>query len=371
MKVLLLTWDFPPARGGIQTWMLELARRLPNARVHVLAPAQKGARAFDRAAGVRVSRLTSARLGQKLWLVALCLRTLWYCLVDRPDLVVCGHVVTAPAALIVRWLVGVPYVVFTHAYEIRRRRTRNLFSYLLRRARLVIANSEFTRSIVLRLGVASARVRVVHPGVEVKHFFPSRNGDEKHGCPTLLSVSRLAELYKGHDTAIRAMPVVRAKIPDAHYLIAGDGPLRGYLERVAASLGMEAAVQFLGDVSNDQLLDLYRSSDLLVLLGRDSVAEGGAEGFGIVILEAGACGKPVVAGRSGGLVDAVEDGVTGILVDPEDPAAVAEALIAVLSDQALAQRMGQAGRKRVLAQFTWDKVIGDARKVFAEAAKEP
>ena len=443
MKVLLLTWDFPPARGGIQTWMLELARRLPDARVHVLAPAQRGDREFDRSSGVQVSRLASARLGLWAWLAALCLRTFWYCLVDRPDLVVCGHVVTAPAGLLARRLLGIRYAVFTYGYEVRRRRWKRLLGLMLRGASAVAACSRFTREAVVALGVQPERIHVVYPGVDAARFAPATNGDfstsplsppsprtwrggqgvrqpeassqeqeEKRteawrwgqgvrpsGAPSeemeertdtsrgpsppiplstyverggervrmLLSVARLAELYKGHDTLIRVLPLVRARCPGTRLRVAGDGPLREYLHRIAKSVGVDDAVEFLGEVADDSLPELYRTSDAFVLMSRESPSKGGAEGFGIVCLEAAACEKPVVAGRSGGLVDAVEDGVTGILVDPEDPAAVAEALIAVLSDSALAERMGQAGRERVLARFTWEKVIGDARRVFEEA----
>jgi phosphatidylinositol alpha-1,6-mannosyltransferase len=371
MKVLLLTWDFPPARGGIQTWMLELARRLPDARVHVLAPAQRGDREFDRTSGVQVSRLASARLGLWAWLAALCVRTLWYCLVDRPDVVVCGHVVTAPAGLLARRLLGIRYAVFTYGYEVRRRRWKRLLGLMIRGASAVAACSRFTREAVLALGVQPERIHVVYPGVDAVRFAPSTNG----GSPTspgervrmLLSVARLAELYKGHDTLIRVLPLVRARCPGTRLRVAGDGPLREYLHRIAKSVGVDDAVEFLGEVADDSLPELYRTSDAFVLMSRESPSKGGAEGFGIVCLEAAACEKPVVAGRSGGLVDAVEDGVTGILVDPEDPAAVAEALIAVLSDSALAERMGQAGRERVLTRFTWEKVIGDARRVFEEA----
>ena len=372
MKILLLTWDFPPARGGIQTWMLELARRLPDARVHVLAPAQRGDREFDRSSGVQVSRLASARLGLWAWLAALCLRTLWYCLVDRPDLVVCGHVVTAPAGLLTRRLLGIRYAVFTYGYEVRRRRWKRLLGALLRGGSAVAACSRFTRDAVLALGVSPDRVRILYPGVEARRFLPDtghRTPDTQdgNGARTLLSVARLAELYKGHDTLIRVLPLVRARCPGTRLRVAGDGPLREYLHRIAKSVGVDDAVEFLGEVADDSLPELYRTSDAFVLMSRESPSKGGAEGFGIVCLEAAACEKPVVAGRSGGLVDAVEDGVTGILVDPEDPAAVAEALIALLSDSALAERMGQAGRERVLARFTWEKVIGDARRVFEEA----
>jgi len=367
MKVLLLTWDFPPVRGGIQIWMGELARRLQGDEVHVLVPNQPGAAEFDRKSGISTSRLAGARLGLMPWLLELCARTLWRCLVHRPEVIVCGHVVTAPAALLARRLLGVPYVVFTHAYELRRKHRRRFLSIMLRNASIVIANSGFTRSTVEALGVPSERIRIVYPGVDAFRFTPRANGGVASDGPVLFSVARLAELYKGHDTVIRVLPLVRARVPGARLRIAGDGPLREYLSRIAHSVAVGDAVEFLGEVADDALPDLYRASDAFVLMSRESPSKGGAEGFGIVILEAGACGKPVVAGRSGGLVDAVEDGVTGILGDPEDPAAVAEALIAVLSDQALAQRMGQAGRQRVLARFTWDIVIGDARKVFEEA----
>jgi glycosyltransferase involved in cell wall biosynthesis len=135
MKVLLLTWDFPPTRGGIQIWMHELARRLPDAQVRVLAPAAPGDREFDRGSGLDVRRLGAARLGRIPWLVQLALRTLATCFSWRPDLIVCGHVVTAPAALLAQRLTRVPYAVFAYGYEIRRKRRRRSIAGLLQRAR--------------------------------------------------------------------------------------------------------------------------------------------------------------------------------------------------------------------------------------------
>ena len=371
MKLLLLTWDFPPVRGGIQTWMLELARRLPDARVRVLAPAVPGDREFDATSGCRVTRLAGARMGRIPWLIQLCVTTLWVCLIRRPGVIVCGHVTTAPAALLAR-LLGVPYVVFTYGYEIRRKRRKRLLRFLLRNARLVVACSDFTRNAVQALGVSAERTRILYPGVDAQRFTPNTRHltpgtREGNGAGKLLSVARLAELYKGHDTTIRALPLVKAKCPDVRYLIAGDGPLRDYLGRVAESVGVAREVRFLGEVTDDELPDLYRSCDAFVLLSRESPSKGGAEGFGIVCLEAGACGKPVVAGRSGGLVDAVEHDKSGLLVDPQDIGAVAEALVSVLTDAAVADRLGREGRRRVLERFTWDRVIADARAVFAEA----
>jgi len=229
----------------------------------------------------------------------------------------------------------------------------------------VVACSRFTRSAVLDLAVPPERVRILYPGVDAQRFAPVDGIDAAQG-KTILTVARLADLWKGHDTAIRALPLVKAKCPDVRYVIAGDGPLRNYLERVARSVGVEQDVAFLGEVPDEALADLYRSSDVFVLLSRESALDGSAEGFGIVCLEAGACAKPVVAGRSGGIVDAVQDGVTGILVDPEDVGAVADAIASLLRAPSLAKRLGDAGRAMVLARFTWDHVIAEARSLFSE-----
>lgn len=371
MKILLLTWDYPPARGGIQMWMCELARRLPDADVTVLAPVMPGDRAFDVESGCRVHRIPGARAGRWAWQSRLGMAALRRSVAWRPDLIVCGHVITAPAALLVHRLLGIPYVVFAYGYEIRRKRRRRLAGMFLRRAAVVIACSAFTESAVLALGVPPERVRLLYPGVDAQRFTPMPDGNGHGAGPaagTILSVSRLNELYKGHDTVIRALPLVRAKCPHARFLIAGDGPLRRYLGLIAQSVGMGEHVKFLGEVSDDALPDLYRSADVLVQVSRESSSEGGAEGFGIVCLEAAACGKPVVAGRSGGLVEAVQDGVTGILVDPLDLGAAAEAILSVIEDPALARRLGRAGRERVLARFTWSHMALEARRIFADAA---
>jgi phosphatidyl-myo-inositol dimannoside synthase len=370
VKVLLLTWDYPPAHGGIQIWMFELARRLPDARVTVFARGATGDAEFDAAGPVRVRRLRSATRGPVPWVFRLCAAALRACLAARPDLIVCGHVLAAPAALVARRIFGVPYVVFTYGYEIRRRRRQRIVRRLLRGADMVIACSQFTRSAVLSHGVASDSIRVLYPGVDPERFHPGPCGEAAHpngSAPTMLSVARLTELYKGHDTAIRALPLIKAKCPDARYVIAGDGPLRNYLHRLARSVGVERDVVFLGEVADEALADLYRASDLLVLLSRESASEGGAEGFGIVSLEAAACVKPVVAGRSGGLVDSVSDGETGILVDALDTGAAADAIVSVLRDPGLARRLGEAGRRRVLERFTWDAMAAEARRLFAEA----
>jgi phosphatidylinositol alpha-1,6-mannosyltransferase len=351
--------------------MYELARRLPDADVLVLAPAVPGAAAFDATSGVRVVRLRGARISQFVWLLQLAAATLFRSLVFRPDVIVCGHVVTGPAALLAKSLFNVPYVVFTHAFEIRRRRLRRPVTQVLRRASLVVANSRFTRDSVLQHGVPQERVRVVHPGATVVEEAVADAAGARHedrDGPTILAASRLVDLYKGHDTMIRALPLIRSKCPGAKYVVVGGGPLREYLERLADSLGVREAVTFEGEVSDERLAALYRSCDVFVQLSREARSGGGAEGFGIVCLEASAAGRPVVAGRSGGLPDALSEGVTGLLVNPIDIGEVAEAIVMLLRDRALSDSLGREGRARVLREFTWDHMARAARTLFAEAA---
>ena len=350
--------------------MLELARGIPDASVRVLAPAVRGDRAFDASSGCRTTRLRGARLGVITWLAELCVWTLWECLVRRPDLIVCGHYVSAPAAFITHRLLRIPYVVFAYGHEVRRKRVRRVQRVLLQNCRMVVACSRFTRSAVLDIGVSPNRARVLYPGVDARTFAPRPEGTRSTRQRTLLTVSRLTDLYKGHDTLIRALPYITAKHPDVRYVIAGDGPLRGYLEHLSKAVGVSRNVEFPGEVSDEVLLDLYRTCDVFVLLSRESPTDGGAEGFGIVFLEAAACCKPAIAGNSGGISDAVEHGRTGILVDPENVLAVASAIMSLLDDPEKASQLGQAGRQMVLERFTWEHVMQDARSLFQEAAEK-
>jgi phosphatidylinositol alpha-1,6-mannosyltransferase len=239
---------------------------------------------------------------------------------------------------------------------------------VLRRASMVVASSRFTQTSVLSLGVSPDRVRILHPGANVAPEDATSAPPSPDRPFTLLSVSRLVDLYKGHDTVIRALPLIHSKCPATRYVIVGGGPLRDYLQRLAGTLGVEQHVVFLGDVSDDTREALYQNCDVFVQLSREARSGGGAEGFGIVCLEASAAGKPVVAGRAGGLPDAVKDGVSGLLVDPSNLGHVAEAIASLLLDSSRRMRMGQAGRARVLRAFTWERMAQTARALFAEAA---
>src|SRR5205823_4020773 len=207
----------------------------------------------------------------------------------------------------------------------------------LERANLVAAISRFTADQV-STWAPRANVEVVHLGLP-PDFIPvsdARRRDDR----LALAVSRLepSDSYKGIDTLLHSWPRVLARVPDARLTVVGDGPDRDRLERIATCLGIDARVQFAGEVDDERLRLLYTTAGVFALPGRvrlQPAPEG--EGFGLVFLEAAAAGLPVVAGRAGGAVDAVVDLRTGFLVDPEDSEAVAARLVELLEDPDLAR----------------------------------
>ncbi|MGH7672262.1 MAG: glycosyltransferase, partial [Gemmatimonadales bacterium] len=176
-------------------------------------------------------------------------------------------------------------------------------------------------------------------------------------------VARL-EWHKGIDTVIKALPAVRAAHPAARYAIAGVGERRPHFERLVAELGLGDAVRFLGAVPDAELPALYNAADLYV--GASRRYELLVEGFGISLVEASACGLAVVGGRSGGVPDAVREGETGLLVDPDDPLAVAAGINRLLDDPELRRRLGAAGRRAVETYYNWDRVAADLIRIDAE-----
>jgi phosphatidylinositol alpha-1,6-mannosyltransferase len=182
----------------------------------------------------------------------------------------------------------------------------------------------------------------------------ARYGVSGGPSPWLLTVARL-EWHKGIDTVIKALPAVRAAHPGARYAVAGVGDRGPQLEQLARDLGLGDAVRFLGAVPDADLPALYNAADLYV--GASRRHDLLAEGFGISLVEASACGLAVVGGRSGGVPDAVREGETGILVDPDDPAAVAAGINRLLADAELRRRLGAGGRRAVETFYNWDRVV--------------
>jgi phosphatidyl-myo-inositol dimannoside synthase len=219
--------------------------------------------------------------------------------------------------------------------------------------------STYARGLVASIGARTDHALVVSNGCDAERFAPGPVADKParvlglFGRPVLLSVGRLVP-RKGVDTVLHALRRLGARHPELRYVVCGDGPERPQLERLAEQLRVAHMVRFLGQVPAEALPDVYRLCDIFVHAARQEEAD--VEGFGLVLLEASASGKPVVATRSGGVTDAVQHEQTGLLCEPQDAAALAGSIARLLEDGALAQRLGEQGRAHVLAKASWDGV---------------
>ena len=364
MTHLLVTNDFPPKVGGIQTYLWELWRRLPEGEAAVLTTPHEGAAAWDRAQPFAVSRVR-ARVLLPTPSVARAVRR---AAADaRAGLVVLDPAL--PLGLIGPSL-GLPYAVVLHGAEVtvpaRLPGARDLLARVLRGATGVVAAGGYPAGeAAAAAGDGLPDVAVVPPGVDPARFHPLAS-DERAAArarlglpaagPLIVCASRLVP-RKGFDVVIEAATRLLPHRPGLTIAVAGAGRDTRRLRVLAARHAVR--VRFLGRVADADLAALYAAGDVFAMVCRDRWGGLEQEGFGIVFLEAAACGVPQVAGASGGAAEAVEDGVTGLVVArPRDPAAVAAALARLLDDDALRARMGEAGRRRAVEEFTWDVLAG-------------
>jgi phosphatidylinositol alpha-1,6-mannosyltransferase len=241
----------------------------------------------------------------------------------------------------------------------------------LQQADRVFANSRFTSDLVQRVGVDPKKIDIVHPGCDIDRFRPNEPRVDlrrkllgpRYLDQIIITVGALVP-RKGHDMVIRALRRLRQTIPNVTYVIVGDGPRRTQLEQLAEVVGVADRVVFTGKISDKDLLDTYALSDVFVMPSREELEKCDVEGFGLVFLEANACGKPVIGGRSGGSADAIIDGVTGLLVDPHDPEDIANAMQRVLSDRNLAIRLGRQGQLRVTSDFSWQQIASRVQQIL-------
>lgn len=361
-RLLLLTPDWPPALGGIQLLLHRLATHLEGWDTEVVTIGA-GADATDaeaKDAGVTVRRVQAPAGGHRASVAMLNARALRRALRRRPDVVLSGHVATAPAALAVRRLLGVPYVQYVYADEVPHR--PQLSRRALGAAASVLAVSRHSADLAVAHGAVEERLEVVHPGVDA----PPPRRVPRSPQPLVLTVSRVRDLYKGHDVALRALPLVAARVPGLRWVFTGDGPLRAHYESLAHGAGLEDQVLFTGAVSSRERDEWLDRAHVFAMPSRRS-GHGGGEGFGIVYMEASAHALPVVAGDDGGARDAVEDGGTGLLVDACDHVAVAEAVTALLRDPERAEEMGRRGAARAAA-LTWPAMAAQVGQVLDRVA---
>jgi phosphatidyl-myo-inositol dimannoside synthase len=359
-RLLVLTPDFPPAHGGIQVLTHRVSAGLRGFEVRVLALDCSGANTFDSSQeNLSIRRIGGAHLPVRARMVTLNAAALIEARRFRPDVTLSAHLLLSPAAALIRRTLGIRTVQYFHANEIGRK--ARLASFAARQADVAIAVSAYTASLVQSTGATPADLRIIPPGVDL----PQKREPRAHGKPTLLTIARLKDTYKGHDVMIRALALVREQIPEVQWIVIGDGPLRPSLEALARAHGVDDAIRFLGSVSDEERDHWLADASVFAMPSRLPGGGLAGEGFGIVYLEAAAYGKPVLAGRVAGAVDAVIDGQTGLLIDPTDHLAVAGAISTLLLDRQLARRLGDAGVEHARG-LAWPEICGRVEEVLLE-----
>jgi len=364
-RTLVITNDFPPRPGGIQTFGYEIVRRFDPASVTVLTSTWEGAAEFDAAQDFKIIRAQTQTLLPSKKTLAMAREIV---VAENITRVLFGA--AAPLGLLASPLrkLGVKNVVgMTQGHE-----TGWAMTPGTRQALRKIGNdtdyltyiSEYTHQKIAKAlsPDAAARMRRIVPGVDVTDFSPANAGAGNQlrtelgwlDRPVIVCVSRLMA-RKGQDELIRALPQVHQTAPNASLIIVGEGPYRKDLERLITKLGLTEYVHLTGKVSQKELPSWYAAGDIFAMPCRTRMGGWDVEGLGIVFLEGSATGLPVIVGDSGGAIDAVVDNETGYLVDGNNTSEIAQQIAFLISNPDVAKRMGGAGRNWVTQEWTWDQ----------------
>ena len=365
-KILLVTNDFGPRAGGIETFVIGLLERIKGHEVTVFTSQQGDTSVYDQQwiekFGVRVIR-DQSKILLPSWRVTRAAKKI--VAAKNIDVVVFGA--AAPLALMSPSLrkSGVKKIIaLTHGHEVW---WAKIFPFRLAIKRIgknvdhLTYLGEFTRQAIskpLTRKSATEMVKIA-PGIDTAHFIPQPDAMQKRkelglqDKKIIISVGRLVH-RKGQDNLIQAMPAVLKKIPNAHLLLVGEGPYRKHLEKLVMKSSLEQNVTFAGRIMYDRLPSYLSAADLFAMPSRSRFFGLEVEGLGIVYLEASACGIPVVAGNSGGAPDAVLEGVTGLCVDGTNIEQITAAIVEICSDAERASHMGAAGRNWIVNQWRWD-----------------
>lgn len=379
MSYILLATDYPPQTGGIQRYHSNLARALQalGREVRVVATEHPGWREHDAAAAVPVVRVPTA--GGK---VAIYRRM-------REAAVRLAHDLPQPLRGIIstKWSpeglgalqaarrLGVPWGVFGHDREFILHGANvvkwALQTYLLQRADFCFAISGYAARNFRRGFAPADRIRMVGCGIESDLFRPDEATAtilcERHklqGRPVLLTVGRLVP-RKGHLTVLRALRQVREHFHNVAYVIVGEGEHRGKIEQAIRDDMLDDHVILAGQAADNELCGYYTMADIMVMPSYDIIGQP-TEGFGLTFLEANCCGTPVIGSRTGGIPDAIEEGRSGLLVPPKQPAALAAAIERLLGNPAEAREMGRYGQERARREFSWELVARRVDTAFEE-----
>jgi len=379
-KVLVLTENFPPISGGSGRWFWELYSRLPKEQYLILADDLQGATEFDSTHQLNILRmpLKSAEWGLKsITGLKFYWRVFWQIrkIIKQHHIthLHCGRVIhEGVTAWLLKLMTGTPYLCFVHGEDVETAATSGEHNLMVKQvckhADRLICNSHNTASIVKRLNYGrDDKINVLHPGVDTSLFAPSVTDDEfkqQMGWQerkVIITVGRL-QARKGQDMMLRATALLKQHFPDILYVIIGRGECLGSLKALSTELGLNAHVQFLTEVSDAQMIQCYQQSDIFILPNRTIGND--IEGFGMVLVEAQACGRPVIAGESGGTKETMLVNQSGLVIDCTDAQLISTKVAKLLADPESCVQMGKIGRKHVESELDWQAHVQKASLLF-------
>ncbi|MGI9285762.1 MAG: glycosyltransferase family 4 protein [Pseudomonadales bacterium] len=376
-KYLLLSEIFPPKTGGSGRWFWDLYTRVGGQDVIVVTDKAEDAAGSDSDSGLVTHRVRMAseswgilRLKGIVFYIILIAQVIKLARKYNVESIHCGR--TLPegvVAMIVKLLTGTPYHCYVHGEDIEMCRSSREFTFLvkmvIRYANKLICNSENSANLLRQWWNAKEhQICVLHPGVDASAFTPPLADsvtDLLPGRRVIVTVSRL-QPRKGHDVLIKAMPRILQQHPDITYAIVGSGKQENVLRQLIDELAIGDSVILLGECSEAEMKRWYQRSDLFVLPNRQIGND--VEGFGIVLLEAQACGTPVIAGDSGGTKETMEIGKTGYVLDCSSPEGLVTLISNLFADPKQLATMGAEARERILQVFDWPRVIESATELF-------
>lgn len=381
-KTLVLSEVFPPRHGGSGRWFFELYSRLPRAEYTIAAGCTSGDHSFDAKQSLDIRRI---RLSSKSWglLSFEGIRFYWRAFRDVRRLVNetgatklhCGRCFPEGViAWIYSKLYRSPYACYVHGEDIQTatlsREHAILVGLVLRNSAFLLANSKNTAALLKNSWqIDEGKIQVLYPGIDANRFKPAAPDSTflaKMGWlnrTVMLTVGRLQK-RKGHDMLIRALPTIAERYPDVLYAIVGGGDQLEELQSLAIEQCVDDRVHFLGELSDEQMIRCYQQCTLFLLPNREEGRD--IEGFGLVLVEAQACGKPVLAGTSGGTSETMLVGKSGIVVDCRTPDTLAQAVNSLLNEGSRLRKRGEIGREYVSERYDWTACAAFAAKVFSE-----
>ncbi len=373
MKILIATPDFPLWDGGISMVSYEMAVGLHRSGhdVSVLAPLQlAGDSNFDSTLPLKVFRIKNIK---DHFLKPHYHTFKMKQLMKKNDFDLIMAQSWYPSGIAAAYLAGrcrVDLTVTVHGNEILNPRFASRYwSKKMRKvfdsANKIFCVSDYTgqklRQRLQALSDIDKKITIVHNGVDYNYFSPAGPDPELvkkydlEGCKVILTLARLVE-RKGQDMVIRALSEIKKHIPNVKYIICGRGSYESELKRLVVELELTGSVIFTGFIPNEDRMKYYNLCDLYIMPSREILEKGDIEGFGITYLEANACEKPVIGSKTGGAKEAVLEGESGFLTDPEDYNEIAETCVKLLSDHELSKKIGRKGRERIILEYNWDKI---------------